>query len=70
MNYFTLIKQNQGRIPKGAKGWYASEMETWSPEKMKQVLKEYGKEGLTTSAYNWLTARVGASTSSTPSKPK
>lgn len=45
-------------IPKGAKGWYASEMQTWSPEKMKQVLEQYGKEGLSPATYAYLSKRV------------
>lgn len=33
-------------------------METWSPEKMKQILTQYGKQGLTENTYNWLNSRV------------
>lgn len=46
-------------IPKGKKGWYASEMQAWSPEKIKQVLKQYGKEGLSKATYAYLTKRIG-----------
>lgn len=50
---------NMKLIPKGAKGWYASEMQTWSPEKMRQILQQYGKEGLTPNTYAYLTKKVG-----------
>ena len=50
---------NMKLIPKGAKGWYASEMQAWSPEKMKQILKQYGKEGLSDATYAYLVKRVG-----------
>lgn len=49
---------NMKLIPKGAKGWYATEMQTWSPEKMKQVLEQYGKEGLSEATYAYLSKRV------------
>lgn len=57
----TLRKKggNMKLIPKGAKGWYASEMQTWSPEKMRQILQQYGKQGLTPNTYAYLTKRVG-----------
>lgn len=62
-----------GQIPKGAKGWYATEMNTWSKEKMRQVLQQYGKQGLTPNTYAWLVARVGEqkpqTKQSTSSKP-
>ena len=50
---------NMRLIPKGARGWYASEMQTWSPEKMQQILQQYGKEGLTPNTYAYLTKKVG-----------
>lgn len=49
---------NMKLIPKGAKGWYASEMQTWSPEKMKQILDQYGKEGLSAATYAYLHKHV------------
>lgn len=45
-------------IPKGAKGWYASEMQTWSPEKINKILQQYGKDGLTQNTYNYLIKRA------------
>lgn len=42
------------------KGWYASEMNTWSADKKKQMLEQYGQEGLTENTYNWLRAKVKA----------
>jgi hypothetical protein len=30
-----IVRDNIKLIPKGARGWYATEMQTWSPEKMK-----------------------------------
>lgn len=53
-------------IPKGAKGWYASEMQTWSPEKMKQVLEQYGKEGLSPATYAYLSKRVNQTNTTKP----
>lgn len=40
------------------KGWWASEMNTWSPDKMRQILEQYGQEGLTENTYKWLSSRV------------
>ena len=42
------------------KGYYASEMNTWDAAKQKQILEQYGKEGLTENTYNWLRSRVKA----------
>lgn len=53
-------------IPKGAKGWYASEMKTWSPEKMRQVLQQYGKAGLTSNTYAYLVNKVGEQKTKSP----
>lgn len=57
MNYLDYTRQ----IPMGRKGWYASEMQTWSKEKMQNVLKQYGKNGLTENTYKYLIKRVGQS---------
>jgi hypothetical protein len=43
----------------GRKGWYASEMQTWDKEKMQNVLKQYGKNGLTENTYSYLIKQVG-----------
>ena len=54
-NYLNIFNS---KIVKAAKGWWASEMNTWTPEQQKQILEQYGKEGLTPNTYAWLTARV------------
>lgn len=38
-------------------------MQTWSTEKMRDILKQYGFDGLTTNTYNWLKKRVGEGSS-------
>ncbi len=55
-------------LPKAARGWKASEMETWSESKKKEVFSKYGKEGLTPNTYAYLARRVGNTQESTKSK--
>lgn len=40
------------------KGWWASAMSQWDDAKKREVLEQYGQEGLTENTYNWLRARV------------
>lgn len=40
------------------KGYWASEMQNWDIEKMRSVLEQFGKEGLTENTYNYLKRRV------------
>lgn len=65
MNYFNYTSS---LIPKGQKGWTAETMQSWSPEKMKQVLEEYGQEGLRPATYAYLNKRVNPSTATSQQK--
>lgn len=65
MNYFNYASS---LIPKGQKGWTAETMQSWSPEKMKQVLEEYGQEGLRPATYAYLNKRVNPSTATLQQK--
>lgn len=62
MNYLDFV------IVKAARGWKASEMETWSESKKREVFNKYGKEGLTPNTYAYLARRVGNNQESTKSK--
>lgn len=43
------------------RGWWAKDMENWTPEQMKAVLDHYGQEGLKENTYNYLRRRVQSS---------
>lgn len=43
------------------RGWWAKDMQHWTPEQMKAVLDHYGQEGLRENTYNYLRRRVNNS---------